>query len=85
MATPVSPLFIPSTIDTAVLNTTLADYNKMLTDNIYNSNTVLRLANEAGTKKVIDGGGSIGKMVERKSSYIGGHPERAIPRKDWKW
>jgi hypothetical protein len=24
------------------------------------------------------------KMVEVKSSYIGGHPERAIPRKDWK-
>jgi len=60
MATPVSPLHIPSTIDTTVLNTTLADYQKRLVDNIYNSNVVLRLANEAGTKKMIDGGGSIG-------------------------
>ena len=55
MATPNSPYMIPSTIDTAVLNTTLADYQKRLTDNIYNSNVVLRLV----TKKTIDGGGSI--------------------------
>ena len=60
MATPVSPLFIPSTIDTAVLNTTLAEYQKKLVDNIYNSNIVLRIVNEAGTKMLIDGGGSIG-------------------------
>jgi hypothetical protein len=59
MATPVSPQFIPSTIDTAVLNTTLADFRPRMTDNIYNSNVVLRLTNEAGSKEEIDGGGSI--------------------------
>ena len=32
MATPSNPQFIPSTIDTVVLNTTLADYQKRLTD-----------------------------------------------------
>ena len=39
-----------STIDTTVLNTTLADYQRRLVDNIYNSNVVLRLADEAGNK-----------------------------------
>lgn len=57
MATPQSPLHIPSTIDTTVLNTTLADYQGRLTDNVYNSNVVLRLANQY--KKLINGGGSI--------------------------
>ncbi len=60
MATPVSPLFIPSTIDTTVLNTTLADYQKRLTDNVYDSNIILRIVDAMGNKKLIDGGGSIG-------------------------
>lgn len=72
MATPVSPLFIPSTIDTAVLNTTLADYQKRLTDNIYNSNVMLRLANESGTKKMIDGGGSIVEPLIESEQDEGG-------------
>lgn len=59
MATPVSPLFIPSTIDTIVLNTTLADYSKRLTDNAYNSNVILRLLEGSGAKKLVDGGGSL--------------------------
>lgn len=37
------------------LNTTLADYQKRLTDNIYNSNVTLRIL----PKKMVDGGGSI--------------------------
>ena len=60
MATPLNPLFIPSTIDTAVLNTTKTDYQTKLVDNIYNSNVILRLTNEAGTKQLLDGGGTIG-------------------------
>lgn len=72
MATPQSPLFIPSTIDTAVLNTTLADYQKRLTDNIYNSNIVLRLANSSGSKKVIDGGGSIVEPLIESEQDNGG-------------
>ena len=50
MATPLNPQFIPSTIDTVVLNTTLADYARRLTDNAYNSNIVL-LSGEAGVGK----------------------------------
>lgn len=59
MATQVNPQFIPSTLDTTVLNTTLADISKTLTDNIYNTNIVLRLVNEAGNKDLVDGGGSL--------------------------
>ena len=59
MATPQNPYGIPSTIDTTVLNTSLADFQKRLVDNVYNSNVILRLANEAGTKKMINGGASI--------------------------
>ena len=72
MATPVSPQFIPSTIDTTVLNTTLADYRKVLVDNIYNSNVILRLTNEAGNKKVIDGGGSIVEQLIESEQDNGG-------------
>ncbi len=72
MATPVSPLFIPSTLDTTVLNTTLADYQKRLVDNIYNSNVVLRLSNEAGSKKMIDGGGSIVESLIEAEQDDGG-------------
>ena len=57
MATPTNPLFIPSTIDTTVLNTSLADINKAVTDNVYNANVYLRIAN--AYKKLINGGGSI--------------------------
>ena len=57
MATPTNPLFIPSTIDTTVLNTSLADINKAVTDNVYNANVYLRIAN--AHKKLINGGGSI--------------------------
>jgi hypothetical protein len=72
MATPTNPLFIPSTIDTTVLNTTLADYQKTLTDNVYNSNIVLRLADAAGNKKMIDGGGSIVEPLIESEQDNGG-------------
>lgn len=60
MATQNNPQFIPTTLDTTVLNTTLADYQKRLVDNVYNANVILRLAESSGMKKMIDGGGSIG-------------------------
>jgi hypothetical protein len=72
MATPVNPLFIPSTIDTTVLNTTLADYASRLTDNIYDSNVLLRLANMAGNKRLIDGGGSIVEPLIESEQDNGG-------------
>lgn len=58
MATPVSPYGIPSTIDTTVLNTSLADYRGRLIDNVYNMNVVLKLLN-ANAKELIDGGLSV--------------------------
>jgi hypothetical protein len=50
---------IPSTIDTIALSTSLADYQKRLTDNVYNSVVVMNLCNQSGNKKMIDGGLSI--------------------------
>ena len=49
-------LFIPSSLD-STLATSLADYSKTITDNIYNSNVLLRLLKER--KRMIDGGVSI--------------------------
>lgn len=77
MATPVNPYFIPSTIDTAVLNTSKAHYNARLTDNVYNSNVLLRLLNESEAKEMINGGGSIVEpLIETEQNeggfYLGG-------------
>lgn len=59
MATPQSPLAIPSTIDTVALNTSLAHYTRQLTDNVYDSNDLLKLLNMPGNKDTVDGGLSI--------------------------
>jgi hypothetical protein len=71
MATPTNPLAIPSTIDTAVLNTTLADYQRKLTDNAYNSNVLLR-AFGGEPKKLIDGGVSIVEPLIESEQDNGG-------------
>jgi len=76
MATPVNPLFIPSTIDTTVLNTTLADYSKTLTDNAYNANIVTRVMNNSA-KKMIDGGGTIVEILIENEQDNGGFYEGA--------
>lgn len=70
MATPSSPLAIPSTIDTVALNTSLADYSNTLTDNVYNANVYLRLANQ--NKKTIDGGMSIVEPLIEAQQNAGG-------------
>jgi hypothetical protein len=59
MATQNSPLAIPSTVDTFVLNTSLAEYRGRLVDNAYNANVLLRLYNTSDAKELIDGGTSI--------------------------
>ena len=59
-----NPLAVPTTIDSVVLSTSLADYQKRLVDNVYQNVVVLKLANEAGNKKLINGGVSINPMVE---------------------
>lgn len=63
---------IPSTVDSAVLSMTLADYQKRLTDNVYNDTVVLKLANEAGNKKTIDGGLSIVEPLIKSKQTDGG-------------
>jgi len=70
MATPSGPQFIPSTIDTFVLNTTLADYSSKLTDNAYNSNVELKLLNQY--KQTVDGGGSIVRPLIESQQDDGG-------------
>ena len=63
---------IPSTIDSAVLSMSLADYQKRLCDNVYNDVVVLKLCNEAGTKKIINGGLSIVETLIKSKQTDGG-------------
>jgi len=67
-----SPFGIPTTIDTATLSMSLADYQKRLVDNIYNTNVILKLANEAGNKKMINGGNSIVETLIKEKQNAGG-------------
>ena len=67
-----NPLGIPTTIDSVVLSTSLADYQKRLVDNIYNNVIVLKLCSEAGTKKVINGGVSIVETLIKEKQNAGG-------------
>ena len=63
---------IPSTVDNAVLSMSLSDYQKRLVDNIYNDVVVLKLCNEAGTKKLINGGLSIVETLIKAKQVDGG-------------
>lgn len=63
---------IPSTIDTVVLSTSLADYQKRLIDNRYNETVVEKLCNEADTKKMINGGLSIVETLIKDKQDDGG-------------
>lgn len=67
-----NPLAVPTTIDSMVLSTSLADYQKRLVDNIYNQVTVLKLAQEAGNKKTINGGVSIVETLIKEKQNAGG-------------
>ena len=70
--TQTSPLAVPTTIDTAALSMSLADYRKVLIDNVYNQVVVLRLCEQAGTKREINGGLSIVENVIRDKQNEGG-------------
>ena len=63
---------IPSTIDTMALSTSLADYQRQLIDNRYNEPIVEKLVNEAGTKKMVDGGLSIVETLIKERQNDGG-------------
>lgn len=67
-----SPLAVPTTIDSVVLSTSLADYQKRLVDNVYNGVVILKLVNEAGNKKMINGGVSIVETLIRDKQNAGG-------------
>ena len=63
---------IPSTVDTAVLSMSLSDYQKRLVDNVYNDVVILKLCQEAGTKKTINGGLSIVETLIKAKQTDGG-------------
>lgn len=67
-------LFIPSmpTAGDVVLTTSLADYRKTLVDNAYNDVPVFRILNEAGRKRMVDGGVSIVEHLVRAKQTDGG-------------
>jgi len=67
-------LFIPnfSTSGDVVLTTSLADYRNVLVDNVYNDVPVLRILNEAGRKRMVDGGISIVEQVVSQKQTDGG-------------
>jgi hypothetical protein len=67
-----SPYGIPSTIDTTVLSTSLADYQKRLIDNRYNETVVEKLCNQSDTKKSINGGLSIVEVIIKEKQEDGG-------------
>jgi len=67
-----NPYGIPTTIDTVALTTSLADYRRILVDNVYNDVVMLKLANQAGNKQMIDGGLSIVSLVIKEKQDDGG-------------
>ena len=72
MATPSSPYAIPSTIDTAILNTSLADFRGRLVDNAYSGNVLLRMINASNSKELIDGGTSVVENLVESQQNEGG-------------
>ena len=94
MATQSNPVFLPSTIDTFVLNTSLTDYQPTLADNAYNANVMLRILNK-DAKRMIDGGGSITEnLIESEQDnggfYLGSDPldntqTNTLTKCEYKW
>jgi len=70
--TQTTPLAVPTTVDTAALSMSLADYRKTLVDNVYNNTIVLKLCDKAGTKRQINGGMSVVESLIRDRQNEGG-------------
>ena len=70
----VNELFIPSigSDGDVVLTTSLADYRRVLVDNVYDDVPVLRILNQAGRKRMVDGGISIVEHLIRNKQTDGG-------------
>jgi hypothetical protein len=67
-----SPLAVPTTIDSAALSMSLADYRKVLVDNVYNNVVVLKLCQQAQNQRSINGGMSIVESLIRDRQNEGG-------------
>ncbi len=67
-----NPFSVPTTLDEWTLTTSLADYRKILVDNIYNSNVILNLVSQAGNKRPVDGGNSIVELLLKEEQDDGG-------------
>ena len=70
-------VFIPSMsqnagTDDVVLTTSLADYRKTLVDNVYDDVPILRILNEGGRKRMVDGGVSIVEHIVSGKQTDGG-------------
>lgn len=67
-------LFIPSMNQSGdvVLTTSIADYRRQLVDNVYNDVPVLRILNEAGRKRMVNGGVSIVEHLVSQQQDDGG-------------
>ena len=63
--------FLQTTLD-EVLVTSLADYGKQVTDNVYNANVFLKLLVTKGRKKLINGGASIIRQLVDEKQNNGG-------------
>jgi hypothetical protein len=70
--TQTTPLAVPTTVDTAALSMSLADYRKTLVDNVYNNTVILKLCDQANTKRYINGGMSIVESLIRDRQNEGG-------------
>ena len=69
--------FIPamsqaSGTNTDILTTSLADYRKTLVDNVYNDVPVLRILNQSGRKRLVNGGLSLVEHVVSAKQTDGG-------------
>ena len=77
----VDELFIPSIPSDGdiVLSTSLADYRKILVDNVYSDVPVLRILNQAGRKRMVNGGISIVEHLVKAKQTDGGFYKGAAP------
>ena len=70
MSTMTNPYSVPTTLDEWTLTVSMADYNKTMTDNVYNANVLLGIFNQY--KRMVDGGNSIVEILLKEQQDDGG-------------
>lgn len=65
-------LFLSTNLDTDALNLSLADFRRTLVDNAYNDVPVLRLLDQAGRKRMVNGGTSAIEHLIKEKQDDGG-------------